>query len=274
MKVFFKKVCIVSSLVLFVMGVTCVVLSPSSEAAEGALKGKTLRVAIEAAFAPFESATADGGFEGLDIDILNAIAERLGFDVEISDMAFEGLVGALNSGRADFVISGISPTTERKKIIDASTSYFYPTIAIVSRTESPYPTVESLNGHKVAVPFGTAYEARATSFPGVTVAPINGTTAVLQELLSTRVDAAVLDGCQAAEFLKMYPDKIEFHLLPIEQDIENSYAILFVKNSEYLKPIDAVLVDMLNDGTVDKIIEKWLGSEYLVNYKAGLPKSN
>lgn len=239
-------------------------------AADDSMRGKTFRLAINATFRPFESATPDGGFEGLDIDILNHIADTLGFKVEFHDMDFSGLVGALSSGRADFVISGISPTEERLKFLDASISYFYPTIAIVSRKSKPYSTPEALKGLKVAVPFGTTYEAQAQKFEGVEVVPINDTTAVVQELLNERVDAAVLDGCQSAEFAKLHPGQIEFRLLPVEMDRENSYAILFPKDSPYVAPMNAVLEEMLKNGEVDRIIEKWLGADYLDNYKKGL----
>jgi polar amino acid transport system substrate-binding protein len=191
--------------------VTCAL--PIWAAPANSLEGKTLRLAVNATFAPFESATENGGFEGLDIDVVNRLAEKLGFSLEITDLEFAGLVGALTSGRADFVISGISPTPERLEHLDASISYFYPTIAIMSRKAAAYPTVESLNGHKVAVPFGTSYEKEAETFPGVEIVPITGTPSVIQELRNTRVDAAVLDGCQAAVFAGMYPD-LEFHLLP------------------------------------------------------------
>jgi polar amino acid transport system substrate-binding protein len=242
----------------------------SASAADVSLKDKTFKLAMNATFKPYEFSTPDGGFEGFDVDILQYIADTLGFKFTIDDMDFNGLVGALSSGRADFVISGISPTEERLKVLDASTSYFYPTIAIVSLQTKPFLTSDELNGHKVATVFGTTYEEQTQAFPGVEVIPINDTTAVIQELLNGRVDAAVLDGCQSAEFVKMHPDKIEFHLLPIQLNLEDSYAILFPKGSPNLAPINAVLEEMLKNGAIDKLIEKWFGDDYLVGYKKGL----
>jgi polar amino acid transport system substrate-binding protein len=242
---------------------------PVLAAPADSLKGKTLRLAINATFAPFESATQNGGFEGLDIDVVNRLAEKLGFNLDITDLEFAGLVGALTSGRADFVISGISPTPERLEHLDASTSYFYPTIAIMSRKAAAYPTIESLNGHRVAVPFGTSYEKKAETFPGVELVPITGTPSVIQELRNTRVDAAVLDGCQAAVFAGMYSD-LEFHLLPLDMDLSTSYAILFPKGSEIREPIDAALVEIIDNGELDKMIEKWMGADYLAVYRERL----
>lgn len=246
---------------------------PAEAPTDATLEGQTLRLAINATFAPFEAAVVnDNGeteFEGIDIDIANHLAETLGFELEITDMTFDGLVGAVTSGRADFVISGISPTEERLQSVDFSTSYFWPTIAIISRSEALYPTSESLNGKKVAVPFGTSYEKKAETFENVEIVSITGTPSVIQELLNGRVAAAVIDGCQAAEFVKVHPE-LEFTLLPIEKILEDSFAVMFPKNSEILPVIDAALVEMMDNDELDKIIVKWLGEDYLASYKEGL----
>lgn len=245
--------------------------SDSSET-EKPLQGKKLTLAINATFAPFESVKINGEgkteFEGVDIDIANHLAEKLGFEMEITDMAFAGLIGALTSNRADFVISGISPTEERLKNVDFTTSYFFPSVAIISRKESAYKDESELNGKKVAVPFGTTYEIKAKSIEGVEIASIDGTPAVIQELKNKRVDAAIIDGCQAAEFVKQNPD-LQYSLFPVERVIEESFAIATPKDSELLPTLDEALKEMMENGELDKIISKWLGEEYLKEYKLG-----
>jgi len=256
-----SKICALIVTILVFAAMSC-----SAFAAED-LNGKTLRLALNSTFVPFEFITEDGDFDGFDIDIVNRLAEKLGFNMEISDMIFDGLIGALVSGRADFVISGISPTTERLKVVDATISYFYPTIAIITQQGNNFPTPESLSGHKVGTSFGNTYEAQARAWPGVEVVALNTMTDVLQELLSSRIDAAVMDGCQSAVFTKMYPDKLKFTLLPIELNIEDSFAVLFPKNSPYREPINAALTEMLKNGEIDTLIEKWFGADYLANYR-------
>ncbi|MCR4436041.1 MAG: transporter substrate-binding domain-containing protein [Clostridiales bacterium] len=236
------------------------------------LEGKKLVLAINATFAPFESVkvTPEGKteFQGIDIDIANSLADKLGFQMEITDMAFAGLIGALTSHRADFVISGISPTKERLNSVDFTTSYFYPSIAIISRKDSPFKTADELNGKKVAVPFGTSYEAKAKAMKGTNVIAIDGSPAVIQELKSKRVDAAVIDGCQAAEFVKQNPE-LEYHLLPNEHLLEDSFAIATPKNSELTPILDKAIKEMMANGELDKIVAKWLGEDYVKEYKAG-----
>ena len=89
-------------------------LAGCASAADKPLAGKHFKLAMNATFAPFESVSikSDGKSEivGFDVDLLNAMAADLGFTYEIKDMEFKGLIGELHSGRADFVISGLSPT--------------------------------------------------------------------------------------------------------------------------------------------------------------------
>jgi polar amino acid transport system substrate-binding protein len=243
-----------------------------SSETEKPFEGEKLTLAINATFAPFESVKINEGgeseFEGIDIDIANKLAEKLGFEMEITDMAFSGLIGALTSNRADFVISGISPTEERLKNVDFTTSYFFPSVAIISLKENAINEESELAGKKVAVPFGTTYEIKAKSIEGTEVVSIDGTPAVIQELNNKRVDAAIIDGCQAAEFVKQNPD-LQYSLFPVERVIEESFAIATPKDSELLSSLDEALKEMMENGELDEIIAKWLGEEYLEEYKLG-----
>ena len=84
---------------------------------------KVLTMATSADFAPFESREPSGKIIGFDIDLANAIADELGYKLEIKDMKFDGLIGALQAKRIDMVISGMSATEKRKKNVDFSTVY-------------------------------------------------------------------------------------------------------------------------------------------------------
>src|SRR6056297_2127632 len=134
------KKLLVLGIVLVVMLTGCASTEAKSSGEEGErpLEGEKLVLAINATFPPFESVEVVDGetkFIGMDVDLVEKLSEKLGFSYEITDMAFAGLVGAIQSGRADFVCSGISPTAERLKNIDFSISYYYPGIAAVSRKD-------------------------------------------------------------------------------------------------------------------------------------------
>ncbi|GAB6179224.1 transporter substrate-binding domain-containing protein [Desulfotomaculum defluvii] len=231
---------------------------------------KTLVLAINATFPPFESVKVDENgkqaFVGIDMDIANYIAERLNVKLEIKDMAFNGLVTAISSGRADLCISGISPTAERLKVIDFSDPYFYPQTGILSLKGSEYKTLESLQGKKIGVSLGTTYAEQAASVKDAKVVELDNTPLVVQEIVNGRVDAGIFDGSQAIEFMKENQN-LELHLLPAEMVAEDSYAIALPKNSPYKDEINKILAEMNENGKMDEILTKWLGESYVSQKK-------
>ena len=125
---------------------------------------ETWTLAINATFPPFESITdSTDSYEGIDIDLADIIAEKLGVEMEISDMQFSALVPTLQSGRADLIISGISPTAERLEVLDFTDSYYYPMNAIICAAGAGYETLDTLVGKKIGVSMGTSYANIAAS---------------------------------------------------------------------------------------------------------------
>lgn len=229
------------------------------------LEGRHLRYAVNATFPPFESVQLVNGksnFVGMDIELVDYLSKQLGFTYEITDMAFAGLIGAIQSNRADFVCSGISPTAERLKNVDFSVSYYYPGIAVVSKKGSTLTSLDALKGKKIIVGFGTTYEQWAKdNISGADVHSIDGTPAVIQEIMNSRGDAAILDANQAAEFVKQNPG-LQFNVLDYDRSRENSFAIAFPKNSDLTEIFNTELNKMLENGEMDKLIVKWCGEEF------------
>lgn len=237
--------------------------APADKAAQ---EKTTLTMAINATFPPFESVEVDDKgnkkFVGIDIDIANYIADQLDVELEINDMAFNGLVTAISSGRADICISGISPTAERLEVIDFSDSYFYPQTGILSLKGSGFKTLDSLQGKKIGVSMGTTYANMAASVKDAKVIELDNTPLVVEEIANKRVDAGIFDGSQAIEFMKENKD-LELSLLPAELVAEDSYAIALPKNSPYKDQINKILAEMKENGKMDEILTKWLGESYV-----------
>ncbi len=237
----------------------------TEEIAKKPLEGKHLRLAINATFPPFESVQLVNGnpnYIGMDLDLVDILSKKLGFTYEITDMAFAGLVGALQTDRADFICSGISPTEERLKNVDFSISYYYPGIAVISKKDSQYTDIESIKGKKIIVGFGTTYEQWAKdNIEGASVKAIDGTPAVVQEVKNGRGEAGILDANQAAEFINENPE-LQFNVLEYDQSRENSFAIAFQKGSELTNIFDEELKVMLENGEMDELIVKWCGKEF------------
>lgn len=230
----------------------------------------TWNLAINATFPPFESiAESTEEYVGIDIDIANYIAEKLGVEMEIQDMQFSALVPTLQSGRADLIISGISPTEERLEVLDFSDSYYYPMNAIICAEGAGYETLDALTGKKIGVSMGTSYAEVAASVEDAEVVEMDSTPLIVQDILNGRCDAGIFDATQAAVFVQEN-EGIEMYIIESNITREDSFAIALPKDSEYVEQINEILAEMMEDGTFHDILVKYIGEDSTAQYEAML----
>ena len=243
--------------------------SPNAEAAD-ASKDKWV-MAINATFPPFESIDEKDAtkFVGVDIDIANHIAEKMGVELEINDMQFSALVPTMTSGRADIIVSGISPTEERLEVIDFSEPYFFPMNAIICSAETDYKTLNELEGKKIGVSMGTSYANVAKTVTGAEVMELDSTPLVIQEIVNGRCDAGIFDATQAAEFCKEN-EGLTYTIIPSDITLGDTFAIAVPKGADYLDDINAILDEMKEDGSMHDILVKWLGEDATARYEASI----
>lgn len=243
---------------------------PAEETAENSaanpLEGVTVKVGCSATFVPFESIemAEDGtkGNVGMNIDLVRAIVEKNGGEVEFVDMPFKSLMAAMQSKQIDFSIGGMAPTEERQKSADFSEIYFYPRNAIVYRSEDNYPDLASLDGKTVAYAFGTNYQQVVEEgVPNVNGIGIQGSPACIEEVKSKRADACVIDGAGAAEFLKVN-DSLSMSLL---EKTDDCFAIAFPKESPYYDVVNTTLMEMMENGELDEIIKTHLSEQFILD---------
>lgn len=236
------------------------------------LEGEHFVIAVNATFAPFEyvdgvDENGDEVLVGLDIDFIEKLSEMLGFTYEFNDMEFNGLVGSLESGRCDLIISGISINEERDKVVDASDPYFMPRIAILSYADEEYKDLDSLKDKDVAVSFGTTYAEIATD-AGTNVKELDSTALAFQELQNQNVDACIFDANQSQKFVDDNPDlNLVRNILPDEvaQKYEiKGYCVLVPEGeTERLAYFDEAIDELQESGWIDELIVKWCGEDYL-----------
>lgn len=247
-------------------------------------EGKHFVMATSANFPPLEYVTLDEKGQnkvvGFDIDLAAALSEELGFTYEIMNTQFSSLIGGLQSKRVDFIISGMSPTDERKKSVDFTNGYFFPKIAVISlKGDKEYPTLKSLEGKKIATTFGTSYEKIAQGVKGAQLVSLENSVVSVQEVLSGRVDGAIVDGSHAAEFIKKQP-KLTYHILTEKESpaTNSSFAIACQKNSPLTEEFNKALITLKENGKLNEIAVKWLGDEgesFITNPKENsLPEKN
>lgn len=208
-------------------------------------------MATNASFPPYEY-YENGEIVGIDVEIAEAIADKLGFDLEIKDMAFDAIITSVMSGKADFGMAGMTATVERLESVDFSIPYITNTQVVVVDENSSVMTVDDLyeNSYIIGVETNSTADVYASYDFGNVVRYINVDMA-LQALKSGEVDCVIVDGQDANE--KSY--KKEGLKILDTPYTEESYAICVKKgNDELLKKINDAIRKLKSDGTIAEVI--------------------
>lgn len=218
-----------------------------------------LIMSTNAAFPPYEMTTDSGEFEGIDIETAQAIADKLGLELQIDDMDFDAALLAVQQGKADMVIAGVTVTDERQNVMDFTDSYATGIQSIIVKEDSDIASVDDLAGKKIGTQRGTTgYLYCSDDFGDENVVAYdNGLTAV-QMLNNGQVDCVVIDNAPAKEFIAANPG---LKLLDTAY-VEESYAIGVGKgNTELKDAINTALEELKADGTLQAIVDKYITAE-------------
>lgn len=219
---------------------------------------KTLIMGTSPDFPPYESVDAknNGEIIGLDIDIAKTILDELGYELQIQSMDFSGLIAALQTGRVDFVMSGMSATEDRKKSVDFSDPYYFARNTIVSKADNNFDTIESLEGHVIGAQLGSVQEAVANQVPGASqVRKLNKIADLIQEINSNRINAAIVEDAVAVEMTNSNAGLV-MNFLPADEN-DGGYAIAFPKGSPYVDEFNTVIAQMKESGKLDELLQQW-----------------
>lgn len=227
-------------------------------AAETEAAGGTLVMATNAEFEPWEYHDGDL-IVGIDVEIAQAIGEKLGMNVEIEDMAFDSIIPAVTSGKADFGAAGMTVTEERLQSVDFTDTYAEASQVIIVKEGSDITGSDGLVGKKVGVQLGTTGDLLSTDLVGdENVERYNKGFEAVQALLQDKIDAVVIDGAPAKAFVS----QSEGLVILDEALSQEEYAIAVKKgNTELLDKINAALVELKEDGTIDEIVNKYIPAE-------------
>ena len=233
----------------------------STSAAAGELttvEAGKLTMATNAAFPPYEMTTDAGDFEGIDIETAQAIADKLGLELQIDDMDFDAALLSVQQGKADIVMAGVTVTDERKAVMDFSDSYATGIQSIIVPEGSDIASPDDLAGKKIGTQRGTTGFIYCSDDFGDenVVAYDDGLTAV-QALNNGQVDAVVIDNAPAQEFIAANPGLKILDTSYAEED----YAIGMAKNSPLEDAVNSVLEELKADGTLQAIVDKYITAE-------------
>ena len=234
--------------------------STSAAAAElTTVEAGKLTMATNATFPPYEMTTDAGTIEGIDVDTAQAIAEKLGLELQIDDMDFDAALLSVQQGKADIAMAGITVTDERMAVMSFSDSYATGIQSVIVPEGSDIASVDDLAGKKIGTQRGTTGYLYCSDDFGedAVVAYDNGLTAV-QALNNGQVDAVVIDNAPAQEFVAANPGLKILDTAYAQED----YAIGVAKgNTQLLDAINGALEELQADGTLQAIVDKYITAE-------------
>lgn len=222
-----------------------------------------LIMSTNASFPPYEMTDDNGKYIGIDVEIAAAIAEKLGLELQIDDMGFTAALEAAQNGSSDIVMAGVTVTDDRLLVMDFSESYATGVQVVIVQENSNITSIDDLEGKIIGTQMGTTGFIYASDTPEnggygeENVIPYdNGITAV-NALKNGQVDCVIIDNGPAQEFVKA---NTGLKILDTEWLTEN-YAIGFAKGSGLVDDVNAALAELIEDGTVQKIIDKYITAE-------------
>ena len=216
-------------------------------------------MATNATFPPYEMTTDVGTIEGIDVDTAQAIAEKLGLELQIDDMDFDAALLSVQQGKADIAMAGITVTDERMAVMSFSDSYATGIQSVIVPEGSDIASVDDLAGKKIGTQRGTTGYLYCSDDFGddAVVAYDSGLTAV-QALNNGQVDAVVIDNEPAKAYVESNPGLKILDTSYAEED----YAIGMNKgNTALLEAVNAALEELKADGTLQAIVDKYIKAE-------------
>ncbi|MEY8388857.1 transporter substrate-binding domain-containing protein [Oscillospiraceae bacterium 38-13] len=238
---------------------------PGDSAAFTTVEEGKLHMSTNAAFPPYEMTTDAGGFEGIDVEVAQAIAEKLGLELVVDDMGFDAALLAAQNGQSDMVMAGVTVNEERLAVMDFSDSYATGVQVVIVKKGSPIATVDDLSNAEMI-----GCQKATTGYIYCSDDPENGgygedhVTAyetgalAVQALVNGQVDAVVIDNEPAKNYVAANEG---LKILDTEFAVED-YAIGFAKgNTALLDAVNAAMAELKADGTFQDIVDKYITAE-------------
>ena len=237
--------------------------APAEEAADSTAASGKLTMATEATFPPYEYYDGDA-IVGIDVEVAQAIAAKLGMELEVTDIAFDSIIPGIQTGKYDMGMAGMTVTDERKEQVNFSDSYATGVQVVIVKDDSAIASVDDLFADGANTVVGT--QAGTTGFiyatsdiedAGLgTVKSFGKTTDAVEALKNGQVDCVILDN-EPAKALVAANEGL--HILDTEYAVED-YAIAIAKeNTDLLDKINTALAELKDDGTLQSIVDKYIG---------------
>lgn len=235
----------------------------STNASDAESDKPILRVAMELAYPPFETKDDAGNPEGLSVDFMQDFADAYGYDLVIENTAWDGLIPALQTDKADCVISSMTITDERKGAVDFTDAYAMAQLAILANTESQVSSIDDLDqpGRKVAVKTGSTGDVYATkNLSNAEIVRLADESACVTEVVQGKADGFLYDQLTIYRNNAANPETTDAVFIPF-QDAEEWGIAVKKDDTELLDQLNAFIAASKEDGEFDRLTEKHLAEE-------------
>lgn len=253
-----KVVLVVAAILILALAVTGCTTS-SSKVDEK----KVIRVGTSGGYKPFTFKGQDGKLDGFEIDVWNAIGEKLGYEIEFATAEFSGLFGMLDTSKIDTIANQITITAQRKEKYLFPTPYvFSGAQLVVKEGNESIKSLEDLKGKKVGVSLGSNYEQMLREFDKnneIQIITYEDFIGSLQDVAIGRIDAIVNDKLAGIINIRESGLPLQLGGEPVKP-LENSFPFVNNdENKELVEKINSAIEEMRADGTLEKISNKWFG---------------
>ena len=228
----------------------------------GYANADTIKIVSDTAYAPFEFKDTDQTYKGIDVDIINKVAEIKGWNIQISYPGFDAAVNAVQAGQADAIMAGMTKTKERENVFTMSDTYYDTKVVIATTKSNKITKYEELSGKTVGVKNGTAAQRFLESIKdkyGFTIKTFD-TGDLMNNSLSTGAVNAIMDDKPVIEYAINQGQDLSINM---DGEAVGSFAFGVKKGSKYeylVTEFNEALAQMKKDGSLDKIINKWTSS--------------
>ena len=248
---------LVSVLLVAACSVSLVACGGKKEEEKKAEEDKTLVMATNAEFPPYEYYEGEE-VVGIDVDIAKAVAEELGMELKIEYMAFDSVIPAVSSGKADIALAGLTVTDERKENLNFTDTYAKATQVIIVKEDSAIAGPDDLEGKKIGVQLGTTGDLYASDIKDAEVEQYNKGFEAVQATMQGKIDAVIIDSEPAKEFVA----EAEGLKILDEAFTEEEYAIGIAKdNDELLEKVNKALKTLKESGKLDEIVAEYIKAD-------------
>lgn len=228
------------------------------EAAYTLVNDGVLTMATNAYFPPYEFYEGDA-IIGIDAEIAEAVAEKLGLELKIEDMEFDSIITAVQTGKADIGLAGMTITEDRLKNIDFSDSYATGIQSVIVKENSDIASLDDLKEKKIGVQLSTTGDIYATDdFGADYVVQYNKGNDAVMALTQGQVDAVIIDNEPAKSYVAANKG---LKILDTEYAVEEYAACISKENAGLTEAVNAALTELKEDGTLQSIIDKYIAAK-------------